>query len=304
MDHIGYTGELVIVILEGPDGSGKTTLAQYLQRKGYKYHHEGPPPLGAEPLLWHYGRVLDSFRGQDVVIDRLALGECIYGPVVRGIDRLGEEGWRVFTRLALAVGACEIVCLPPPETCFENWRDRRGELFVQPAQLYEVYSRYAHVVLSDPGRYVVWDYTRISPEELTHGLRERPVLPRGLVGSPFAHYLLIGQQVGDVTGIDLPFFAATGSASYLTGALRLAGIDDVADVAYVNVFDAAGRLVEFPTTNAAGEVFEIVALGQVAARRCTLLGLHHRRVRHPQYWKRFKFTDVKGYARALRGARC
>ena len=40
-----------VVVLEGPDGGGKTALANELVRHGYTYHHEGPPPKNVDPLV-------------------------------------------------------------------------------------------------------------------------------------------------------------------------------------------------------------------------------------------------------------
>jgi MoxR-like ATPase len=67
----------MIVILEGPDGAGKTTLAEQLAKKyGLVYKHEGPPPPKVN-VLEYYGQLLDEARGKNVVFDRLALGERV-----------------------------------------------------------------------------------------------------------------------------------------------------------------------------------------------------------------------------------
>jgi hypothetical protein len=161
----------MIVILEGPDGGGKTVLAKLLEQKfGLRYHHEGPPPPGVHPLV-HYGNLLASARRMDggVVFDRLALGERVYGPIFRpdGGDRLGDDGWFVIQATTRALGAIQVLCLPPYEPCHATWAKRKeegGEMYAD--RFREVYSAYTRFVQTQD---YVYDWTKT--DALDHAVK-------------------------------------------------------------------------------------------------------------------------------------
>ena len=116
-----------LVIIEGPDGSGKTTLAQAIaERHGYVYQHEGPPPPGEDLMLYYLRKLIVAHdlvvgkAARGVVFDRFAVGERVYGPLFRNKDGLGPSGGAVFGAVAARIGAVQIACLPPIVTCIKN----------------------------------------------------------------------------------------------------------------------------------------------------------------------------------------
>jgi hypothetical protein len=297
----------MIVILEGPDGAGKTTLAEQLAKKyGLVYKHEGPPPPKVN-VLEYYGQLLDEARGKNVVFDRLALGERVYGPVYRNLDRLGADGWLVFKRLIFASGALHIVCLPTFEICFSNWDARKaGEMIKDEGQYRRIWLKYCELVMDDI--HYQYNYREVDAwDNLCFCLDtmqsvETPSLPFRFVGHPNARYLLVGDTGSNAEAtIDLPFFATVNSSKFLTEALHKAGYKEE-EVAMVNAYrhgEDKHRLVkaeiqQFPV---------VIALGGRAADALRELDLPFQQVPHPQYWKRFHRKDIDVYPSFLRTAK-
>ena len=135
-----------IVILEGPDGGGKTTLAKELVARGFDYFHDGLPPSGRDNVAY-YTWILEQAgkRDKNSVFDRLWLGERIYGPVARGIDTIGDEGQNVMLDLHKKLGVKMFLCLPPFPVVMINYRSKLKDPldYLQSADLLtEVYHRY------------------------------------------------------------------------------------------------------------------------------------------------------------------
>lgn len=295
----------MIIILEGPDGGGKTHLARQIQAKfsNVEYHHEGPPPKHLD-ILEHLGYVLDRYRGKNVVIDRYALGERVYGPIVRGHDGLGDEGWKLIKRLMRGVGAMEVLCLPPYEVCHKNWSSGREEMFKKLEHFQRFYAKYVEFKEQNVGGYV-YDYT--DEIQLPHlmgvcntlqQIDAMVGLPSGMVGSPVATYLFVGERGANPKSLhDLPFFSTTNSSRYLNDAIVEAGFNE-GEIAFINAYRQDGTQNTIPRNYRA-----VIALGGHASFACNQQHVPHKFVYHPQYWKRFHSYRRDEYVRMLRACR-
>jgi hypothetical protein len=296
----------MMIVIEGPDGAGKTTLAKQLAADlKLEYHHEGPPPKNISPLD-HYGRVLEDFRRNktDVVIDRFAYGERVYGPILRGKDNLGHVGWKLVLRLMRACSVVPIYCLPEFGECYTNWSSGRPELIKNAEQFKRTYDLWQHHIKTEmPYRAALYDYTKWSYPELLHYVRRRLIgdnahtYPVGVIGSPLAKFLFVGDVGSNPRAhVDLPFWSDRGSSEYLNDALTVAGFHEN-DIALVNSRRHDGRTQEIPIDFG---WWQIIALGRNASRELAKSNIPHKTVPHPQYWKRFHHADIKGYANKLR----
>lgn len=158
----------MIVIVEGPDGAGKTHLAMTLERQHhFLYRHEGPPPAGVD-VLEHYLSILHHYRGANIVFDRFALGERVYGPVLRDHDGLGDVGWAIFRAQLQKVDAKTVLCLPSYDVCFSSWASGRTELFHEVNVFNETYRRWTALAASPATNAIdhIYDYTRHPLPEL------------------------------------------------------------------------------------------------------------------------------------------
>lgn len=128
-----------IIVLEGADGTGKTTLARALCERydGVYVHnryHKNVWPFFVASLRWA-ARISHE---RLVVIDRHWPSECVYAKVYRGGTTLGGSV-RALHRAFLRFGAVYVVCAPPVEVVVENHRRLKGER----TEMYDDVSRVA-----------------------------------------------------------------------------------------------------------------------------------------------------------------
>jgi hypothetical protein len=294
-----------IVILEGPDGGGKSTLAKELLAgpcKGWRYEHNGTyEGMSSFDLFKEYTAQLMAGRHEGILLDRSFDSEGIYGPVIRKEDRLGKLGRKLLNRLCSAVGAVQVVCLPPKAVAENNWQEKVTDYVKKELAWNKVYDRYEELV-QDP-RYVRYDYTwneGRTRKDLANRFRTmiqisagQDSLPEGYVGSPRARYLFVGEQVSlRKAWVDLPFFALSGVSAYLAEVLEEAGLAEE-DVALVNAYSWSG----YPTIlqNHPRTIIQVIALGHLARKACAQAGVPADYLPHPNYVMRFnkKRTYVK-----------
>lgn len=136
---------MMMVIVEGPDGSGKSRLARALrrERRHALVKHWGP----VEHPLAQYRDFITSTAEKDTVIcDRFWPSEYAYGRVLRGEDRLGRPGARELERLATDHHRVVLVtCLPPLEVVEENIASRAegSDMDGVAGRIKEIYDAYA-----------------------------------------------------------------------------------------------------------------------------------------------------------------
>jgi hypothetical protein len=319
----------MIIILEGPDCSGKSTLAgrliESLRRAepdaDVRYLHSGPP---TEHPLDEYTDPLRSYRpgtGVHYVCDRWHVGEHVY-PRVTGRRTDMTEDVRAWLELFLrSRGALLVHCDARDEhllDCAVARDDEPGEVGRVPTAA-ALFRRYVAgttllpslvVDVSDPDRP---DYVDTVDEVVGYAAREAraaaPLAPYvTYVGPSRPTLLLVGDRRGtprhDIrTFGDLPAFVpATGtSGAYLMSTLTLEPLRvpthgvQLRDVGLVNACDvddvrACWETVGRPT---------VVGLGVNARRALRAAHVPHRPAVHPQYQRRFLHHNRGTYLRQL-----
>lgn len=158
-----------MIIVEGPDGAGKTTLIKQLQER---YNLPVAPRVvnkDTEAMVdlktWVEDNVTEGF--QDMIFDRHRLiSEPIYGPIIRGAV---EPGFEDLTWMLVQMSrfyACKpviIYCLPPLEVIKENLEHDIDNQVVW-GSIDLIYAAYvARAAIDNMGNYstvTLWDYTR------------------------------------------------------------------------------------------------------------------------------------------------
>lgn len=298
-----------VTIFEGPDGAGKSTLAQeYAKCTGAKYIHHGPYKQVGDGLARMFVEsMLPALLGyQDVVLDRCWISEPIYADAFRnGDDRVGGARARILDRLALRCGAVVVKCLPPWAHVKATFNGRKDvEYLEDDTQLLRVYGDYQrdlHTHLHE----VEHDYTQHLGEVLSLVVMSRlnPLVEMQRSKSPChsirmntsgnwdAPIVIVGEDFGEHKNNDAmyqsPFGSLNGSGCslWLSDRLVEAGISEQS-LLWVNA-DELKRVPEFFEWHAAKR---FVTLGDKATSLVKSVGLDHSPAPHPQYWKRFHYS--------------
>ncbi len=310
------------IILEGPDGAGKSTLARELEKKGYAVTPFGVPPKAArknEESMFRFffdpfvrlTRLSRTANPPRIVCDRLHLSDRIYAPLMRGGTPMTYRAEALIERYLEALDGQVIICLPPRRVALANWRARPGQEYVKKEKIFhQVYDGYVRLLFDvKRNRNFIWyDYTRHRVGSFVNhlmGIRGFP-LPAGVVGSQRPRFLFVGERPGrGGPRVDLPFLTTRDCSGWLFDAIREAGYPED-EVAFVNAINAraednnlgaiiAGLESRGPLTR--------VSLGVIAHAALTHLGGSHHPLAHPQYAKRFKSKERANYVSSLRAIR-
>lgn len=158
-----------MIILEGPDGAGKTTLARELSKefgirlkpKGERLEGPaGPPKQHERERVWSAIGEMVTGHAPVLIYDRLYFSELCYGPVWRDGIVLTPDERRMIEQTLQVFKVPVIFCMPPLEQCRDNIR--HGEQHPKVADtLDDVYALYEAVWNDCTPTPAIWyDYTR------------------------------------------------------------------------------------------------------------------------------------------------
>lgn len=278
------------LILEGPDGAGKSTLAATITggKDHLVWHHSYYPDK--KDMFWQTaGSILSPVR----VIDRMYHSELVYSPLYHGVPQRYGPRTRLLDRLIWTTCRVIIHCLPSYETCHQAWASGREELVKDEETFEQIYAAYRALQFTTP--HISYDWTRDDLNDLAMLVAKAEVLMYPNKGPGIGHFrpgnvLLVGEQSNTPgLGLDLPFVHWDGCSPWLAEQLTHGGIDEQ-DLYWVNSKNLQGDLLCPDFLEDLSPVV-VVALGEDAARWCDLTGIPHVQVPHPQYWKRFRAPD-------------
>lgn len=288
----------MLIIIEGPDGAGKSTLAHALVRDyGYGYVHFSQPKQ--DPLLEY----LPAWTHEDkLVVDRFHLGEGVYGPLYRGKDGLGPlSRWYVDQWLE-SRGAVLVLKTADVDTLVKRC-ERRGEDYLQMVDMPKVVEAFDTQLEAS----VVSNKMRNpTPKQVNDRAYHRQSLWRPLkvfptyLGRRYPGVLLVGDTPESPSGKSVlphvPFAPLPNScgrwmweALYLDPEFRRVGCINSANVDLQRLYRALGTP-------------RVVALGNMASARLQEQGVPHGMVPHPQYAKRFHYRSQAAYRMIIKQA--
>lgn len=122
----------MIIIIEGPDGSGKTTLANKIHdQTGYTIYHMDKPKTEEDKLLM-LGEYLQFIRtNKNAILDRGWYSEIVYGTVMRDTPAISYPKMYELERKAANGGGAMLIYCTGSKT--ELWKrcSSRGEDYVK-----------------------------------------------------------------------------------------------------------------------------------------------------------------------------
>lgn len=312
----------MLIILEGPDGAGKTTLAQTLTQlissrvTGIvEVIHSGVPTQ--HPLDEYVCRITHYRPGrfQHVILDRWHLGEWVYPKLRERKTLLDPPAWWAIEAYLARLGAVVVRCQQYTDE-YAGVYASRGEALTQVAELPfadKLFDEVANLTVLPTVSFNFRSVVNGDPHAIFRLAHEReqavshladfttyagPLRPRVLLFGDVRHgYRPYDPSFGGARNLHeddpafLPFLNTSGH--WLRRALA-----DYPSFAVANACDVDDPAALY---GALGEP-RVVTLGRNAQRRLNDLGIPHGSAPHPQFARRFHTTKLESYAHAVERA--
>lgn len=295
----------MLIIIEGADKTGKTTLARRIEKElGYEYVHFGPP--GKDPAK-EYAEFLINLK-TPVVCDRFYYGELVYGPLLRQGSVITSLQQTTIERLLRLRGAILVHARTPLDIVRHRLRIM-GDDMITAKQNEEAYRRFESVLwystlpkykfegVDENSCIDFINLIRVKIRLQLDSARKSINIATGVGTAYGPEAVLVGDTLNkNTTWLGLPFDGGPCSM-YLNDCIKQSFVED-SDIYFVNsdtLTQDEATYLNYPWT-------KFVALGAKASKRLTRLGIEHKSIPHPQYWRRFHSKEQERYISMLEGA--
>jgi hypothetical protein len=149
---------MALIVLEGLDRTGKTTVAQYYESLGYELIHMSAPPKGmtADQYLQEMVDLVSSASTKNIVLDRSHYGELVWSSVYGRSPLISEEDLSTLREIEDVVGTMRIMMHDPNvdahwKRCTDNNEPLNKMQFVKARSLYaNVANKYGFELVTLP----------------------------------------------------------------------------------------------------------------------------------------------------------
>lgn len=295
--------------VEGSDGTGKSTLVQYLDEAlrsaldaEVNVKHSGPPE---RDVLEEYATDFEGREDENFVFDRHHLGTCVYAELYRGTDfygELGVGGFRWVEKFLQARGT-RIYVVDQPYPLVKKRLETRGEDYLKPEHVQWVLNRFRivnnlsvltpHFVRCPDTFEEMPDFAAdLARDAIRYNAAAQPLRAfPSYVGGPAPQVLLVGESRGGKPPYptEASFMpVGANSARYLWEAL---GDPYWRVVGAVNALEVSNLRELWNTLYRP----QVVALGRTAKAELQRHGIPHGATPHPQWVKRFHNKKQREY---------
>lgn len=172
------------IIVEGPDGGGKSTLIRWLSSiLDVPVHARAATSTGgpiANLAHWVEADLTSPFGlGQLWLYDRHPIiSELVYGPITRNHLPAGfrAEAWRKAMIANVARRSIVVWCIPPLDVVMKNTEEDGRDMPGVFGNIDRIHAGYMSYSLAWPGRSITYDYTTEHPDlianQLGHWIRK------------------------------------------------------------------------------------------------------------------------------------
>lgn len=302
-----------IIVLEGADCSGKTTLGQFLSKRWDAAYIHATYRFPKAMFNYHtaiLNKAIKLSEKQPVIVDRWWPSELLYAEAFRNGSPWPMIG-RMLDRVAIKQNVIYVGCIPSnanwQQSTFENRAAQGGEMFDKNDKVAELYRQWASS-MANRHDFMLYDVVKQGSEmgRLADSIEERygflkaaaikhwddPDIKVWAGNSVNPEMLIIGEKANPGYRREVwPFFEHDNASLFVTNALENAGIHE-RQLAWYN------PISHDETTNPAllkGLVENlkpkhVVSLGATADKICQIanLDVEHHKIRHPSYLMRFK----------------
>ena len=137
----------MIIITEGPDGAGKTTLAEQISRQTkYPIIHR-TKPKNEEEKKRMMGEYLQTIRsGKNMIFDRCWYSEMAYGPVMRDSSVISYPQMYELEEQLAKTGALIIYATGPKAALWQRCQKRGEEYITSRDNFNAIYDNYVQIM--------------------------------------------------------------------------------------------------------------------------------------------------------------
>jgi hypothetical protein len=159
--------EVTMFIIEGPDGSGKTTLAKKIAAGfGVQIFHAGGPPESHDELL---SRVQFQYERFGSILDRASIiTERVYGPIIRGKSVFTLDEYETWIKAYAEKGWMMIYCRPPTEVLLQYVKNEMDRVICDEGKFYKNAIHFTRVRANMPS--IVLAYDRFVSRSMNLGM--------------------------------------------------------------------------------------------------------------------------------------
>jgi GTPase SAR1 family protein len=153
-----------MIVVEGPDGAGKTTLARALaSHYGFNIKNWGVERQhlkDEDPIGRAYKALRDALDPERPMFihDRLYFSELIYGAVLREEIKGTPEDHRLIKGLLVALSPPVVICLPALDVVTENVKEDTADVRNNIGVIWDAYGTKSHRFFAHMSP-IFYDYT-------------------------------------------------------------------------------------------------------------------------------------------------